>query len=89
MSNSKLRSILWEAWSSEVGIEIVTSDPEAFKRRFYKERADARTEGILEFDSLQLITPPADKVNKIWIVKHGQVQREKEGEANEEEPQTL
>lgn len=86
---ANLRETLWEAWSSPVGIEVVVSDKEAFKRRFYSERAKAREEGCYEFDCLQLITPPADVENKWWIVKHEQTSGEEAGGAGEEVPPAL
>lgn len=66
---ASLRSVLWEAWNASIGIEISVSDTAAFKRKFYAERAKAREEGITEFDSLQLISPPIDIADKLWIVR--------------------
>lgn len=87
---SKLRGVLWDAYSSEVGLVIVTTDTEVFKRKFYSERAKAREEGIFEFDTLQLVSPPPDVINRLWIVRtHGgtqQVHSPKEGEASQEVP---
>lgn len=81
---ASVREIMWEAWSAEVGVEVAVSDIELFKRRFYAERAKAREEGVLEFDSLQLISPPPDVHGKLWIVKNGQAHRKNEGEAGAE-----
>lgn len=80
---------MWQAYSSPVGLEVAASDLDAFKRKFYSERAKARLEGIYEFDSLQLITPPADVEGKWWIVRNangGQIQPEEQRGTGEEKP---
>lgn len=83
-----LRSVLWEAVNSPLGVEVKVSDKEAFKRRFYSERAKARTEGIFDFERLQLLTPQPITENTWWIY-HGQVQSKKQGEVGEEINPTL
>lgn len=60
---------MWEAYASKVGVEVVCSDIEVFKRRFYAERNKAREEGCFDFDNLQVISPPPDVTGRIWIVK--------------------
>lgn len=87
----RMRGLLWEAYSSPVGIEVASSDLISFKRRFYAERAKARAEGIYEFDALQLMTPPPDIQGKWWIVRNtdGQVQSEEQGEASQEGAEAL
>lgn len=76
----KLREILWQARMSKIGIEVAVSDIHAFKRRFYSERMAARNEGNLEFDCLQLISPPPDVTGKLWIVK----KEDKDGQTHSE-----
>ena len=81
-----LTGLLWQALTAEVGLEVVTNNPEGFKRKFYTERAKAREQGNFSFDELSLILPPSDKQhNKVWIVHNGQVQRTEEGNPGEEE----
>lgn len=85
--STNIRTILWEAWTAAIGVEVAVSDVPAFKRRFYAERASAREEGITEFDILQLISPPPDVIGKMWIVKelkNEQVGRKEQGQTGEE-----
>ena len=63
-----MREIFWQALEAKIGVEVEATDTAVFKRKFYSERAKAREEGINDFDCLQLISPPADTTNKLWIV---------------------
>ena len=82
-----LTGLLWQALTAEVGLEIVTSNPEAFKRKFYATRAKAREDGNYSFDELSLLVPPADQQNKLWIVHNGQTQEKdlKDGQTQPKE----
>lgn len=65
-----LTSLLFQAILEPVGLSVITSDPAAFKRKFYAERAKAREAGNYAFDCLSLIVPA--EPNKLWII-NGQV----------------
>lgn len=67
---ASIRDIMWEAVTSKVGVEVATSDVEAFKRKFYSERAKAREEGCFEFDVLAVVMPPPTVTGKIWVVQN-------------------
>jgi hypothetical protein len=72
MNDYDIQEILWRALETPVGLEVESSDIEAFKRRLYSVRNKAREKGNDSFNCLQFITPPlidsrAD--TRLWIVK--------------------
>lgn len=73
MNDHEIQEILWRALETSVGLEVESSDIEAFKRRLYTVRNKARESGNQAFNSLQFITPPpiagAKAEIRIWIVK--------------------
>lgn len=87
-----LRSVLWKAVETKLGIEVSVSHRDLFSRKFYAERAKAREEGIFDFDCLVLVTPQPYKKDTWWIVKdrdRGQAQRKEQGKTGTETNPTV
>lgn len=64
---SEISVILWRALQAELGVEVSTNDPELFKQRAYKVRAEEPDLQILSFRSC-----PTDPEGKVWITHQGQ-----------------
>ena len=64
-----LESFFLSALEADFGVVILTTNPDAFKRRFYAQRAEARAKGEDLYDRLSLVTSPDNPSNELWIVK--------------------
>ncbi len=69
MTDTELKTLLYEALNSSQGIVIATSSPEKLKQRLYIIRASLRKEGILDFDELTFRTSPLNSDSELWIVR--------------------
>jgi hypothetical protein len=67
MSSSNVSICLWRALQSELGVEVATNDPELFKQRAYKIRAQEP-----DLRCLALRSCPTDPEGKVWITHQGE-----------------
>jgi hypothetical protein len=75
---SKVSIILWRALQSELGVEVATNDPELFKQRAYKVRAQEP-----DLQTLSLRSCPTDPEGKVWITHQGQAESKPSPELEE------
>lgn len=64
-------TILWQALSADLGVEVATNDPALFKQRAYKVRAQEP-----DLKPLALRTCPTDPEGKVWITHQGEADQE-------------
>jgi hypothetical protein len=72
---SQISVILWQALHAELGVEVATNDPELFKQRAYKVRAQEP-----DLQTLSLRSCPTDPEGKVWITHQGQSRGQTEPE---------
>lgn len=68
---SDVSVILWRALQAELGVEVSTNDPELFKQRAYKVRAEEPDLKVLSLRSC-----PTDPEGKVWITHQGEPEAE-------------
>jgi hypothetical protein len=66
---TQISVILWQALHAELGVEVATNDPELFKQRAYKVRAQEP-----DLQTLSLRSCPTDPEGKVWITHQGQTE---------------
>lgn len=72
MDDEQLRAIFDEALKSKLGVEVTTSDPQSFRRRFYAMRAGLRAKGDSSLNPLTCRIMPESKIHLVLQGgKHG------------------
>lgn len=60
----EMTSLLFSALSSDYGIKVTTSDPDALRQKLYKIRREDST-----FQCLSFIISPVLPQSELWIIK--------------------
>lgn len=63
MPKPDLISLLFRANEAEIGISVITNNPQLLRNQLYAER---KRQGLT---NLTFIQPPVDSDSRIWIVK--------------------
>lgn len=63
MPKPNLSSLLIQADEAEIGISVVTNNPQLLRNQLYAERKR------LGLTNLTFIQPPVDSESRIWIIK--------------------
>jgi len=69
VTDHELLEILYEAYNSDLGLVVTTSDPERFRQRCYAAR---KVDPDLE--CLSFVTSPTAPNSEIWILNNGKAQ---------------
>ncbi len=63
MSNPDLTFLLFKANEAEIGLSVITNNPQLLRNQLYAER---KRQGLT---NLTFIQPPVDSDTRLWIVK--------------------
>lgn len=63
MTQPDLAWLLMQAQEAEVGISVITDNPQLLKNKLYAERK------LLHMNNLTFVQPPVDSDTRLWIIK--------------------